>query len=110
MTAPRIAVSMGVVVLLYLQFFCVRRLIEQVSQSEAAATLIATIVTWAIYPLTDLYNRAAIPEFIAITLLQSGVCLWLCFVNQPGQSGGTRLAHTAGFVLMLAAGTHLRRR
>jgi len=38
----------------------------------------AAIVTWAIYPLTNLYNRSAITEFVAVALL---TCCLASFVS-----------------------------
>jgi hypothetical protein len=101
---PRAALSVGVAALLLLQFASVRGLIWDVTRDEFVACGAAVIVTWAIYPLTDLYNRAAITEFFAITALQTGSCLWALYARDPARRG--RAGLTAGLFLTLAAGIH----
>jgi hypothetical protein len=101
---PRAALSLGVAALLLLQFASVRGLLWDATKDEAVACAAAVIVTWAIYPLTDLYNRAAIPEFFAITALQTGACLWALYARDPTRRQQTGIA--AGLLLTLAAGIH----
>jgi hypothetical protein len=100
----RAALSLAVVALLLLQFASVRALIWDATRDEAVACAAAVIVTWAIYPLTDLYNRAAIPEFFAITALQTGSCLWALYARDPARRPHSGLA--AGLLVTLAAGIH----
>jgi len=104
LTGPRAALSLVVVALLFLQFASVRRLFQDTTRDEAIACAAAVIVTWAIYPLTDLYNRSAIPEFVAITALQAGSCLWTYYARDPARRGHAGLV--AGLLVTVAAGVH----
>jgi hypothetical protein len=63
-----------ILVALLIQFFCVWRLVALLSGSRFWASTIAVLVTWQIYPLTNLYSRGAIPEFIAVCFLTCAVC------------------------------------
>jgi len=94
----------AIVGLLLLQFASVRRLFWDVTRDEAIACAAAVIATWAIYPLTDLYNRAALPEFFAITALQTGSCLWVFYARSPARR--QRASVFAGLLVTLAAGIH----
>jgi len=101
---PRGALSLLVAGLLVLQFASVRALVRAVTADETIACAAATIVTWAIYPLTDLYNRAAIPEFLAITSLQAGTCLWVRYARDPARYD--RSSVWAALLVTVAIGTH----
>jgi hypothetical protein len=98
------AVSLGVAGLLFLQFASVRALLWDVTRDEVVSCAAATIATWAIYPLTDLYNRAAIPEFFAITALQTGTCLWILYARDPARHA--RASVGAGLLVAYGAGVH----
>jgi len=101
---PRAALALAAAAMLFLQFASVRVLARDVARDEGIANALATIVTWAIYPLTDLYNRAAIPEFFAITTLQAGSCLWAYYARDPARRPRASLA--AGLLVTLGAGIH----
>ena len=98
------ALSIAVAAVLLLQFASVRALLWDVTHDEAVSCAAAVIVTWAIYPLTDLYNRAAIPEFFAVTALQTGTCLWALYARDPARN--ERASVGAGLLLTTAAGIH----
>lgn len=104
LTGPRAALSLVVVALLFLQFASVRQLLRDATRDEGIACAAAVIVTWAIYPLTDLYNRAAITEFVAITALQTGTCLWTYYARDPAGRGQAGLV--AGLLVTVGAGVH----
>jgi hypothetical protein len=104
LVGPRMALTVAVAGLLLLQFGSVRALFLDATRDEAVACAAAVIVTWAIYPLTDLYNRAAIPEFIAITALQAGSCLWALYARDPARRARAGVA--AGLLVTVAAGVH----
>lgn len=91
---------------LVLQFVCVRALVWDRTRDQHAAAAVAVAVTWAIYPLTNAFNRGAMAEFIATTLLQAGLCVWLTFARDPSSPGAGRRARTAALLLTLAAGVH----
>jgi hypothetical protein len=104
MFGPRAAVTIGAAVMLLFQFAGVRALVKDVSRDEAVACAAAVVVTWSIYPLTDLYNRSALTEFFAITALQTGTCFWAFYARDPARRERTSIV--AGLFVTLAAGFH----
>jgi hypothetical protein len=81
-----IAFRIVALLVLLLQFWHVERAVRSTTQIKALPLVVATIVTWGIYPLTNLYNRSALTEFVAVALLTaSGACLFvLIFQLQNG--------------------------
>jgi len=57
------------VLLLFVQFILVYQTTRQWTGNRFFAFTLGTLLTWSIYPLTNLYNRGAIPEFFACGLL-----------------------------------------
>jgi hypothetical protein len=55
------------------QFALVYRLFRSLKSSPLEALAIGAVVSWAIYPLSNLYSRAALPEFFATGLIQCAV-------------------------------------
>ena len=51
---------------------------------------IAVMMTWAIYPLTNLYNRSAIPEFFAVAFLTCSLASFLCVILNDGDKPVSR--------------------
>jgi|GEM_PF-1411019 len=56
-----------------LQFILVFKLGRAVGASRIKSIAAAALVSWTIYPLTNLYNRGALAEFLATTLLLCGI-------------------------------------
>jgi hypothetical protein len=104
MFGPRGAVTIGTAVMLLFQFASVRALVKDAARDEAIACAAAVVVTWSIYPLTDLYNRSALTEFFAITALQTGACFWAFYARDPARRERTSIV--AGLFVTLAAGFH----
>jgi hypothetical protein len=71
---------------LLIQFWHVERAVRSTTGLRALPLVVATIVTWGIYPLTNLYNRSALTEFVAVALLTAAAaCLFvLVFQLQNG--------------------------
>jgi hypothetical protein len=99
------AVRCMILVLLLLQFFHVVR----ISMAKIGYTIIvAVIVTWAIYPLTNLYTRSALTEFFAVGFL---TCAILSYLNtllriERGMKAERYDIVAAGLFLTAAAVTH----
>lgn len=62
---------------LLFQFYHVERAMREIGGHHGYAFLIALIVTWATYPLTNIYCRAAITEFFGVALLY---CSFSCLL------------------------------
>jgi hypothetical protein len=103
---PHLAVRLAVLGTLGLQFFLVRFVLRALGSARGLALAGACLVTWATYPLTNLYNRSALTEFFAGAWLTCAACCWFLF----WRAGATRSrwTHALGFALFsaLAAGTH----
>ena len=90
-----------------IQFVHVERAIRCVNQSKWLSFATALIVSWAIYPLTDLYNRSALTEFIAIALLNAAICsLFVLLIKCSLGQRSYYDAVAAGLLYAGAAVTH----
>ena len=81
-----IAFRLIALIVLLIQFWHVERAVRVTTPLKGLSLVVATIVTWGIYPLTNLYNRSALTEFVAVALLTaSAACLFvLVFQLQNG--------------------------
>jgi hypothetical protein len=92
---------------LTIQFWHVERAALFACGYKMISMTVATLVTWAIYPLTNLYNRSALTEFIAVIFLHSSLCC--LFVLLLRNSLGEKSYYDAiavGFFYGIAAITH----
>jgi hypothetical protein len=87
-------------------YITVRASARAFGAAELFAATAACATIWATYPLTNLYNRSALPEFVAGAMLTCSCCLWVRFLCRPGPSSGWLTALTAALFLCLAASTH----
>jgi hypothetical protein len=103
---PHASVRLAVLASLGLQFLLVQSVLRSLGSSRGLALVGACLVTWATYPLTNLYNRSALTEFFAGAWLTCAACCWFLF----WRAGTTRSlwTHALGLALfsVLAAGTH----
>lgn len=67
---------------------------------------VACLVIWAIYPLTNLYNRSAITEYVATALLTCVLATWFLLLRADQPSERKRYGLGLGLLFTLAAGTH----
>ena len=102
-----LSIRLIVFAVLLLQFFHVERAVRLASSSRLLAFSTATIVSWGIYPLTNLYNRSALPEYIAGLLLTASVASWFVLLLRfaRGEKSGYD-AVAAGLFYVCAALTH----
>ncbi|HSI83260.1 MAG: hypothetical protein ACAI35_22095 [Candidatus Methylacidiphilales bacterium] len=102
-----VVVRLLALITLLVQFFCVERAIREVSSHSGYAFVIATMVTWATYPLTNLYARSAITEFYAVAFLFCSVAsllVLLCRLRTGVKSYCDAVA--TGFFFLLVTLTH----
>lgn len=71
------AIRILVVALMFGQFFAVFRMFELYSRNRRFSVLIAFVLSWATYPLTNLYSRSALTEFVAVGCLQISICFFM---------------------------------
>jgi hypothetical protein len=92
--------------LFFMQFVVAYRVLARRSGPEIAFAS-AAIVTWAIYPLTNLYNRSAITEFVAVVFLTCCVAALVSLVFEVDQGRHPlRRSLGPGLFYALAAVTH----
>jgi hypothetical protein len=89
------------------QFWHVERAVRSSARERSLSLTVATIVSWAIYPLTNLYNRGALTEFIAVAFLTAAAAS--LFVLVLALSNGDKSYYDAaafGLLYSVAAFTH----
>lgn len=91
-------------VVLLLQFWQVHRAMIFLGAEQLVAVSTAIFSTWAIYPLTNLYNRSALTEFFAVALLTCSVASLLCVI--AGRKADRPSWVMSGFLFAAAAVTH----
>ncbi len=89
-----------------IQFFLVFKLTNQVTEEKFASFSVATFVTWAIYPMTNLYNRGAIPEFFATGLLVCAAVIWFFALEAKDKLRRILLCNLFVISFVLSAGSH----
>jgi hypothetical protein len=92
--------------LLACQFILIYQTAWQWTKHRLFAFSLGTIMTWSIYPLTNLYNRGAIPEFFACGLL---TCACVALLQALNAANGRRFFLWCNFsvlCLTACAGTH----
>ena len=101
-----VTVRIMVFMVFFLQFFQVYRAAIKAGAAQIISIGIAVMMTWAIYPLTNLYNRSALPEFFAVAFLTCSLASFLCVIINRGKPVSRYDIITAGLFFVLAAVTH----
>jgi hypothetical protein len=102
-----LSIRLIVFAILLLQFFHVEHAVRLASASRLLAFSMATIVSWGIYPLTNLYNRSALPEYIAGLFLTASVASWFVLLLHLARGKKSYYdAIAAGLFYVCAALTH----
>lgn len=94
------------VLLTWLQYRLVTAALRSLAVPVWYARGIACLVIWAIYPMTNLYTRGAIPEYVATGLLTCIVASWFLLLDAKEAAARRRIALGIGLMFTLAAGTH----
>jgi hypothetical protein len=101
-----ITIRIMVFMVFFLQFFQVYRAAMKTGSTQKTSICIAVIVTWAIYPLTNLYNRSALTEFFSLAFLTCSLASLLCvIINARGRISRYDIVAT-GLFYVAAAITH----
>ncbi|CAN5169386.1 hypothetical protein BH10CYA1_BH10CYA1_38750 [soil metagenome] len=101
-----ITVRVVAVTLFAAQFFLVFKLACKITQDKFSSFCIATFVTWAIYPMTNLYNRGAIPEFFATGLLVCSAVIWFFVLEAENRLKRFFLCNLFVILFVISAGSH----
>jgi hypothetical protein len=101
-----VALRVAIWGLIAIQWLSIFQMARHTGARAHEAGGIATVATWAIYPLTNLYNRNAIPEFAASALLTC-TASWLIIALTTAQLARARVFCRASLsVFFLALCTH----
>jgi hypothetical protein len=101
-----LALRIMIFLLLLIECAQVRKTIAAASGSARLGTLAALMTVTAVYPLTNLYNRGAITEFVALSLLVTSICLWLRIGFLDDEKRVWRNALLGFLSFAVSAGTH----
>ncbi|MDB4983513.1 MAG: hypothetical protein JWM82_4265 [Myxococcales bacterium] len=105
-SSPDLALRIVAVVVMALELWLVSRALIDYDVPPWRARASACLVIWATYPLTNLYHRNAIPEFVGTGLLTCVVALWFSMVRAPTEAARRRRGLALGLVFVLMAGAH----
>jgi hypothetical protein len=103
---PHIALRVGLFLIFIIQFSLVKNLTFKLTRDIRLSWLTATLITWAIYPLTNIYNRNAIGEFFSSTALTSAFCLWFLVLLENQKLKKHFLAFAFICMSIFMAGSH----
>jgi hypothetical protein len=101
-----LTVRIAAIILLFFEFGLIYSSVKIFTKDAMLASAVASSVVWAIYPLTNLYHRAALPEFFATGLL---TCACVAWTRALGSTSRKDLAIWCNLCLLLVcatAGTH----
>jgi hypothetical protein len=104
--APGVVMRLAAVAVWLAQYLLVSHALVRLKAPRYVAHLVAILVSWAIYPLTNLYNRSAFTEFIATALLGCALSLLFLLIETDDPRRRRRYASGLFFSLVLAAGSH----
>ncbi len=94
------------VFLTWLQFRLVSAALATLDVPVWLARGVACLVIWAIYPLTNLYSRGAMTEYVATALLTCVVASWFLLLDAKHAIDRARIGLGIGLMFAFAAGTH----
>jgi len=101
-----LVIRLGAILMFALQFGLVSHALHRISVPRYLARICGCLVIWEIYPLTNLYNRAAVVEFFATAALVCGVSAMVVLFHAETRRERTRYAAGAMLALTFAAGSH----
>jgi len=102
-----LAVRMMAWTILMVQFLYICRAAIGLGADRIQAIALGIIVSWSIYPLTNLYNRGALTEFFSIALLTCSLaCLLHATLGDKDKTPTRHDRHAAGLFFVAAAFTH----
>ncbi len=95
-----------VIALMLTQFTAIFAFFKRTTGDRVFAATVAALVAWAIYPLTNLYHRTAIPEFFATALLTCACITLLNAVSAKTAKTFVAWCNISVLALCAAAGSH----
>ena len=103
LTGPTLATRLGFVALWSLMFWLIYRVTVEFSQDQMISLALGCLVCWAIYPLTNLYNRSALTEVFATGLMVCTLCSALLMIVLPETRSKISYMLLTGFTFALCS-------
>jgi len=100
------AIRAGALLAVALEFYAVNAAAQRTLRHKSLSWVVAASVIWSVYSLTNLYNRAALPEFFATTFLTTAVAFGAAAGTEEVSARRGLFAWLAGTCGILALGTH----
>lgn len=104
--APAVVIRVATIGVFVVQYHCVAQALSRLHAPLLIARGVPCLVIWAIYPLTNLYNRSALSEFFATSLLVCALSLLVLLVTKSSYTRLRRYACWMMLCLTLSAGAH----
>jgi hypothetical protein len=104
--APGMVIRLSVVLLFAFQYHWIVQAVGQLQSPRWVGHAVACLVIWATYSFTNLFNRSALLEFIATSLLVCALSVAILLVRAPSRALERRYASRMMLCLVISAGTH----
>jgi hypothetical protein len=104
--APGMVIRLTVVLLFACQYHWIVQAVGRLQAPRWTGHAVACLVIWATYSFTNLFNRSALLEFIATSLLVCALSLAVLLVHAPSRALERRYASRMILCLVISAGTH----
>lgn len=107
LTGPNLSVRLLCVLLFFFQYYYCNRLIREICGNVKIAAILSILLTWSIYPLTNIYHRSAVTEFVATTFAFMAFSL-LFIIMIDGYRGKRKILDIYVFLVLVLCilGTH----
>ncbi len=100
------AIRVGVVLTVAMEFYAVYTATQRTLKHRPMSWVVAASVIWSVYSLTNLYNRAALPEYFATAFLTTAVAFGAVAGTEEVVARRGLFAWLAGTFGILAMGAH----
>jgi len=101
-----IALRLGIFIIWILQFFALKKVFSKLTNYPYFDYCVSALFLWGIYPLTNLYNRSALPESFATGFLLCALCYLALFFLSNEMTEKKENAMLFGIFLVFCIGTH----
>ena len=105
-SSPPVALRIGVILLFLAQYRLVYQATARLGAPTFWARVVSCMVIWTVYPLTNLYNRAALAEFFATGLLVCAFALLQLMFHGRNRRELSIYACGLAFCLTISVGAH----
>jgi hypothetical protein len=100
------AIRLLCIVIYFIQFGIVYQVFFWKTQRRAISACVSALMLWSIYPLSNLYSRSALPEFIAFSLVISVLGLWFLATGSKAQVDKMVYGFYCAFLFAVMFGVH----